>query len=149
MMKGIIDKSRLERIGKYINRQLIVHRNIENDTKWTTEESMIVELYDNYIELISKINNLQQENQQLKKQLEVGKEQYNDVVEEKENLQEQLSNSHQIKAQQKEFIEWLEDGIRTLEMLDETFTLKNYKNEIRIYKEILSKYKEIIGGKHE
>ena len=69
-MKGIIDESRLEKIGKYINRQLIVHRNIENDTKWTTEESMIVELYDNYIELISKINNLQQENQQLKEQLE-------------------------------------------------------------------------------
>ena len=69
-MKGIIDKSRIERIGKYINRQLIVHRNIENDTKWTTEESMIVELYDNYIELISKINNLQRKNQQLKEQLE-------------------------------------------------------------------------------
>lgn len=68
-MKGIIDKSRLERIGKYINRQLIVHRNIENNTKWTTEESMIVELYDNYIELISKINNLQQENQQLKEDI--------------------------------------------------------------------------------
>lgn len=68
MMKGIIDKSRLKKIGKYINRQLIVHRNIENDTKWTTEESMIVELYDNYIELISKINNLQQENKQLKEQ---------------------------------------------------------------------------------
>lgn len=69
MMKGIIDKSRLKRIGKYINRQLIVHRNIENDTKWTTEESMIVELYDNYIELISKINNLQQQNQQLKEDI--------------------------------------------------------------------------------
>ena len=69
MMKGIIDKSRIERIGKYINRQLIVHRNIENDTKWTTEESMIVELYDNYIELISKINNLQQQNQQLKEDI--------------------------------------------------------------------------------
>lgn len=70
MMKGIIDKSRLERIGRYINRQLVVHRNVENDTKWTTEESMIVELYDNYIELISEINNLQQENNQLKDKLE-------------------------------------------------------------------------------
>lgn len=68
-MKGIIDKSRLERIGKYINRQLIVHRNIENDTKWTTEESMIVELYDNYIELLIKLNNLQQENQKLKEDI--------------------------------------------------------------------------------
>lgn len=87
------------------------------------------------------------ENQELKKQLEVGKEQYNDLVEEKEELQEQLSNSHQIEVQQREFINWLEDGIRTLEMLDETFILQNYKNEIRIYKEILSKYKEIVGYK--
>ena len=68
-MKGIIDKSKLERIGRYINRQLVVHRNVENDTKWTTEESMIVELYDNYIELISEIDNLQQENQQLKEDI--------------------------------------------------------------------------------
>ena len=87
------------------------------------------------------------ENQELKKQLEVGKEQYNDLVEEKEELQEQLSNSHQIEVQQREFINWLEDGIRTLEMLDETFILQNYKNEIIIYKEILSKYKEIVGYK--
>lgn len=36
------------------------------------------------------ISKLQQENQELKEQLEVGKEQYNDLVEEKENLQEQL-----------------------------------------------------------
>ena len=69
MMKGIIDKSKFERIGRYINRQLVVHRNVENDTKWTTEESMIVELYDNYIELISEINNLQQENKQLKEDI--------------------------------------------------------------------------------
>ena len=81
MMKGIIDKSRLEKIGKYINRQLIVHRNIENDTKWTTEESMIVELYDNYIELISKINNLQQENQKLKEQLEASERARKEAIE--------------------------------------------------------------------
>ena len=103
----------------------------------------------NYQELNINPLKIQQENQELKEQLEVGKEQYNDLVEEKEELQEQLSNSHQIKTQQKEFIEWLEDGIRTLEMLEETFILINYKNEIRIYKEILSKYKEIIGGLDE
>ena len=101
----------------------------------------------NYQELNINPLKIQQENQELKEQLEVGKEQYNDLVEEKEELQEQLSNSHQIKTQQKEFIEWLEDGIRTLEMLEETFILINYKNEIRIYKEILSKYKEITGVK--
>ena len=70
-----------------------------------------------------------------------------DLIRENQELKKQLSNSHQIKAQQREFINWLEDGIRTLEMLDETFILQNYKNEIRIYKEILSKYKEIVGYK--
>ena len=41
-------------------------------------------------ELIEYTERLHKENQELKKQLEVGKEQYNDLVEEKENLQEQL-----------------------------------------------------------
>ena len=36
------------------------------------------------------VENLRLENQELKKQLDVGEQQYNDVVEEKENLQEQL-----------------------------------------------------------
>ena len=72
-----------------------------------------------------------------------------DLIRENQELKKQLSNSHQIKAQQREFINWLEDGIRTLEMLDETFILQNYKNEIRIYEEILSKYKEITGVKDE
>ena len=58
------------------------------------------------------IEKLQQENQKLKKQLEVGEQQYNDLVEEKENLQEQLSsNTLQFENQQKEFIEWLENLI--------------------------------------
>ena len=39
------------------------------------------------------INQLEKENKELKKQLEVGKEQYNDLVEEKEILQEQLSSN--------------------------------------------------------
>ena len=41
-------------------------------------------------ELIEYTERLHKENQELKEQLEVGKEQYNDLVEEKENLQEQL-----------------------------------------------------------
>ena len=43
-----------------------------------------VEIVQGYVEM------LEDENQELKKQLEVGEQQYNDVVEEKENLQEQL-----------------------------------------------------------
>lgn len=95
---------------------------------------------------------LLEENQELKKQLEVGKEQYNDLVEEKEELQEQLSNSHQIEAQQKEFIEWLETEIKNYELplTDENKKALGYTLPMKgIYKEILEKYKEIVGGNND
>lgn len=108
---------------------------------------------------------------ELKKQLEVGKEQYNDLIEEKEELQEQLSsNTLQLEelkkqleeykeqvnkglyntclpyttgynkvikdkeTQQKEFIKWLEDIINT-------YIYSNLDD----YKNVLQKYREIIG----
>lgn len=86
------------------------------------------------------------ENQELKKQLHEAGLQIQFLIEEDMTCPSNCSKLRKLRNQQKEFIEWLENGIRTLEMLDETFTLKNYKNEIRIYKEILSKYKEIVGG---
>ena len=46
-----MDKERLERIGKFLNDRLIIHRNVENNTPWTTEEKMIQELYDNYLDI--------------------------------------------------------------------------------------------------
>lgn len=49
-----MDKERLVRIGKFLNDRLIIHRNVENNTPWTTEEKMIQELYDNYLELLIK-----------------------------------------------------------------------------------------------
>lgn len=162
------------------------------------------------VQFINLLMEKERENQELKEQLEVGKEQYNDLVEEKENLQEQLdylrggeylnqlrferdmlqhvvdtngvpsevydyldcthrntelleenqelkkqlSNSHQIKDQQKEFIKWLERRLFLLR--DEASELAlgmcstDYQDaKIEVYQEILSKYKEIIGGKHE
>lgn len=80
------------------------------------------------------------EYQELKKQLEELEEQSASAI------NKQVSRGIDLTNQQKDFIEWLEDSVRTLEMLDKTFTLKNYKNEIRIYKEILSKYNETLGG---
>ena len=50
----MIDKERLERIGKFLNDRLIIHRNVENNTPWTTEEKMIQELYDNYLDILIK-----------------------------------------------------------------------------------------------
>lgn len=96
------------------------------------------------------------ENQELKKQLEIGEQQYNDLVEEKEKLQEQLSNSHQIKTQQKEFIELLENEITLRErktyeiaIIKDDTAVFVWKIKLELLKEVLSKYKELIGVKDE
>ena len=83
---------------------------------------------------------LQQENQELKKQLE----------EERKKVSEysyKLSNfrcEETYETQQKEFIEYLEKEIESLEFCDNEFILSNHKKEVKAYKEILLKYKEII-----
>lgn len=51
-----MNKERIERIGKFLNDRMIIHRNVENNTPWTTEEKMIQELYDNYLEQRIMIN---------------------------------------------------------------------------------------------
>ena len=82
--------------------------------------------------------NLIKENQKLKKQLEVGEEQYNDLVEEKESLQEQLSsNLLQLEIQQKDFIKYLEK-----EIVD----CKAGSGQQYYAQEHLKMFKEIIGG---
>lgn len=147
------------------------------------------------IDLEKYTNKLQQENQKLKKQLEVGEEQYNDLVEEKEKLQEQLSgNTLQLEEykhkglyntclpystgykkaikekenQQKEFIEYMTNTIEDCNNYSKYIEKKTkelhgrscgktyianeiMKNEVakKILKEILSKYKEIIGVSDE
>ena len=50
-----------------------------------------------------------------------------------------------MKNQQKEFIEYLQNNIESLEFCDNEFILSNHKKEVKAYKEILLKYKEIIG----
>ena len=73
---------------------------------------------------------------------------------ENEELKQQLSNSHQIKNQQKEFIEYLEKEIQGQEDyavslgLTIDYDIAEYTSgKIDALKESLSKYKEIIGGK--
>ena len=141
------------------------------------------------VQFINLLMEKERENQELKEQLEVGKEQYNDLVEEKENLQEQLDylrsgeylnqlrferdmlqhvvdnrkvskvdkefidmthRNTELLAQQKEFINYLESEIKNSDICDVYVRgMKFNSAEKMIYKDILSKYKEIIGGKHE
>lgn len=60
MNNKIISKERITEIGKFLEKRLVIHRNVENDTNWSTEEKMIQELYDSYLDLLININNLQQ-----------------------------------------------------------------------------------------
>lgn len=74
-----MNRERLEQIGKFPEGRMVVHRNVEHDSHWTTEEKMIQELYDNYLDLLIEYGKqttvnvngddyirLQQENKQLK-----------------------------------------------------------------------------------
>ena len=88
---------------------------------------------------------------------------YEELQQENQELKEQLSNSHQIKNKQKEFIDWLENEIKgchnyskyienKLQELKSRSAGKTYianeimKNEVakKCFTKILSKYKEII-----
>ena len=112
-------------------------------------------------EFLKYIKNLQQENQELKKQFEAINEQANYLrksVERKEETIIDLQNERvpytneyvtKLENQQKEFIEYLEDLIKQNETVVEVSKYGLPKNcsklLIDFYKEILSKYKEIIG----
>ena len=94
-------------------------------------------------ELIEYTERLHKENEELKKQLEAGEEQYTDLVEEKEELKQLYDSLMQkVEFQQKEFIEWLE------KMSKDLFENSEYAASITCGF-ILSKYKEIIGVKDE
>lgn len=123
--------------------------------------------------LINKIELLEKENQELKKQ--IGKVEFIVGLRQKRNLiskfdkeydeedkkknpnrdyagimpdaEEIYRRYYTMKNQQKEFIEYLQNNIESLEFCDNEFILSNHKKEIKAYKEILSKYKEIIGVK--
>ena len=142
---------------------------------------------DVFNELFNEMVNWREEAKELKKQLEVGEEQYNNLVEEKEKLQEQLSgNTLQLEEykhkglyntclpystgykkaikekenQQKEFIEYLENEIYSIEPKgtdinynceydseEDYISAMKEQSKLNTFKEILSKYQEIIGGK--
>ena len=69
-------------------------------------------------------------------------------------MQEQLSNSHQINAQQNEFIEYLNKYIkerRRLSKLHKEYSLSEERlsAQCHVLENVLLKYKEIIGVKDE
>ena len=148
-----------------------MNKNISTKLKDNEEELAF------YTKLVKRFNDICKENEELKKQLEVGEEQYNNLVEEKEKLEEQLSSItleleeykkqvnkglystclpyktgydkavEDYKKQQQEFIKYLEDEIKACKAVSDL--LFNSNKEMKVYKEILQKYKGIIGVEDE
>lgn len=83
---------------------------------------------------------LLKENQELKKQLE----EITDYYCEASNIKwKRAKRIIELKTQQKEFIKYLEDEIHSCEAVSDL--LFNSNKEMKVYKEILQKYKSIIG----
>lgn len=81
------------------------------------------------------------ENQGLKKQLEESKDNYNCLLKQKEQFEYIMSKQVDYQGQQKEFIKWLEDESKEI--------YRDGGLRQNIYKEVLKKYKKIIGDDND
>lgn len=88
---------------------------------------------------LADLHKLQQENQELKKQLQELEEQSVNAI------NKQVTKGIDLINREAEFMKWLKDSLDALEMCDREFILTNHKKEIKVYEDILGKYKEIIG----
>ena len=99
------------------------------------------------------ISKLQRENQELKKQLEDYKKWYQNELEENYRLSQLWCDSKlkiiELETQQKEFKEYLEEPIKIITDGNPTNISEYTAGKLDALKEILSKYKEIIGEKDE
>lgn len=69
-----MNRERLEQIGKFLEGRMVVHRNVEHDSHWTTEEKMIQELYDNYLDLLIEYGKQKEVIDKLEKKIKVVKQ---------------------------------------------------------------------------
>lgn len=69
-----MNRERLEQIGKFLEGRMVVHRNVEHDSPWTTEEKMIQELYDNYLDLLIEYGKQKEVLDKLEKKIKVVKQ---------------------------------------------------------------------------
>ena len=121
---------------------------LDNEQNITICSDVVHGLYHEY-------KHLQEENEELKKQLEekiILEMKLKDKLEEQrkeyqETYKDVREEIKEYKNQQKEFIAYLENEIQSCELTCDL--IFNHNKEMKIYKIILLKYKEIIGGKYE
>lgn len=100
------------------------------------------------------VNRLQQENQELKKQLEEVKSRNRPVIGPYHadgyiTQEMEYQARKRLEKNQKEFIKWLESKIEACELTCDLIFNRNRNKKAKIYKIVLSKYKKIIGVKDE
>lgn len=102
---------------------------------------------DEDLEMINYLREIEKENQELKKQLENCYCNRTDCSGRIKDSKVYDSLFQKVETQQKEFIKYLEDEIQSCEAVSDL--LFNSNKEMKVYKEILQKYKEIIGVSDE
>lgn len=124
-------KEEIKHFKSLLRQGSLRHMNILLDDNFQKELLTIIKNYEK----------LQNENQQLKKQLE----EINKMIEKCGfvNIEQVMLSYCWLIAQQKEFINYLEDEIHSCEAVSDL--LFNSNKEMKVYKEILQKYRKIIG----
>lgn len=120
-----------------------VHNDINNEEAIIIFNSLVGEKAD-----CQTVKSLLKENQELKKQVEENKDNYNCLLKQKEQFEYIMSKQVDYQGQQKEFIKWLENGIekvKNTEFLDERIQ----RAGLIAYNRCLQKYKSIIGVSDE
>lgn len=120
-----------------------VHNDINNEEAIIIFNSLVGEKAD-----CQTVKSLLKENQELKKQVEENKDNYNCLLKQKEQFEYIMSKQVDYQGQQKEFIKWLENGIekvKNTEFLDERIQ----RAGLIAYNRCLQKYKNIIGVSDE
>lgn len=118
-----------------VERDLLLEENQQLKSK--------LELYENGVYYSSEIDKLEKENEKLKKELEEQEEYSANAI------NKQVSRGIDLINQQKEFVNWLENWYKITkeqhDELNEPVRKSFLQIQIDVIKEILSKYKEIIG----
>lgn len=135
------------RSGEYYN-QLRFERNMLQDVvdkmEVSKEDKEFIDCTHRNTELLEENQNLKELNKALSKGLKK-------VVAKRKKWKSRYETEHRRKQEllreQKEFIKWLESEISSFDFLDRELLLSNNKKEIKVCKEVLSKFKEITGVK--
>lgn len=144
-----------DKIGRYTEDEILEHLT-EGEGRGFLGRSMYDAIFDKIHALKTKNEQLEQDNAELKKQVEEYKDNYNCLLKQKEQFEYIMSKQVDYQGRQKEFIKYLEDEKdrlikETSHYYIDSFDRQHSVNET-IYDEvdmILQKYKEIIGVSNE